>query len=40
MKVNNEKDLCIFGRTLIVGDGTVLSPGYAVLCPATGLIKA
>ena len=39
MKASNE-DLCICGRTLIVGDGTVLSPGYAVISPATGLIKA
>ena len=33
-------DLCICGRTLIVGDGTVFSPGFVTISPKTGLIKA
>ena len=37
---DNDDDLCICGRTLIVGDGTVLSPGFVTLSPKTGLIKA
>ena len=35
-----DEDLCICGRTLIVGDGTVFSPGFVTINPKTGLIKA
>ena len=35
---DNEVHIC--GRTLIIGDGTVLSPGFVTLSPKTGLIKA
>ena len=35
-----DDDLCICGRTLIVGDGTVFSPGFVTISPKTGLIKA
>ena len=37
---DDDDDLCICGRTLIVGDGTVLSPGFVTLSPKTGLIRA
>ena len=40
MKEDDDDDLCICGRTLIVGDGTVLSPGFVTLSPKTGLIRA
>ena len=47
IKINNfskmkgeSDDLCICGRTLIVGDGTVFSPGFVTISPKTGLIKA
>ena len=35
-----DDDLCICGHTLIVGDGTVFSPGFVSISPKTGLIKA
>ena len=35
-----DEDLCICGLTLIVGDGTVFSPGFVTINPKTGLIKA
>ena len=47
IKINNsskmkgeDDDLCICGRTLIVGNGTVYSPGFVTISPNTGLIKA
>ena len=37
---DDNDDLCICGRTLIVGNGIVLSPGFVTLSAKTGLIKS